>query len=77
MGWYWLSWLLGPLLLMSEGAEVVVMLYVCFGLAGLMLMGAIGLQRHGVKFCPACKAGNPIDADLCQRCGTVPAAREG
>jgi len=70
---YWGICLLAPLLLLPGESGVVVTSYVILGVIGLLLMGGLKLQGYGVKFCPACKAGNPIDADLCQRCGTMPA----
>ena len=73
--WYWAIWLVAPWLLISEGVDLVIVAYVLFGVMGLLLMGGFKLQRHGVKFCPDCKAGNPIDADVCQRCGARPAAQ--
>ena len=76
VGWYWAIWLVAPWLLMAEGVDLVVAAYVIFGVLGVVFMGVLKLQRHGVKFCPDCKAGNPIDANVCQRCGARP-AQEG
>ena len=73
VGWYWFIWLFAPWLLYAEGLDLVLAAYIGFGLLGLLMMAVFKVQRHGVKFCPECKAGNPIDANLCQRCGTIPA----
>ena len=57
VGWYWAIWLVAPWLLIAEGVDLVVASYVIFGVLGVVFMGVLKLQRHGVKFCPDCKAG--------------------
>jgi ribosomal protein L40E len=74
MTWYWRIWVVAPLLLIPAGGMAVATSYAALGVVGLLLKAGNQLQLYDVKFCPDCKAGNPIDADVCQRCGARPAA---
>ncbi len=75
------SWMLGfffllPLLAGGEGWDLIIVLYIVEGLIGLLFVGMFKVQRRSLKYCPECKTPNPVDANLCGRCGVIPAKGE-
>jgi hypothetical protein len=64
--------LLVPLLFYAAGTELVILLYLALGAVALLVGWGWHAQQRWLKYCPLCQAPNPVDAQICQRCGVRP-----